>query len=279
MAARGEKKRTKKAKILDFFIYLLAFIWMVPMIFMVAATLKEQNSVIYDVRDWFTPPFTLENYGEVFERAPIMQWMANSFIVAILTTAGVVVLSLLAAFGLTVKKSPIGGVVYFLLLAGIMIPAEAMLVPLFTLCMDLGLLNNLPSLILPFLAAPLSVILLMNAIESLPEELFEAARMDGCGSMRLLAVITVPLIQSTIATVAILTFLGSWNSFMWPFLSVTSEESMTVTVGLPYFKSSGMGDGFQLPMTASFLSVIPTIIFFFLFQKFIMEGIGNTGNK
>lgn len=279
MAVKKTKKRTKKAKMLDFLIYLLAFVWLVPLFFMVAATLKEHNSVIYDVRDWFTPPFTLENYAKVFEKAPIVKWMVNSFVVASLTTIGVVILSSLAAFGLTIRKSRLSGVVYGLMLAGMMIPAEAMLVPLFTLCLEMNLLNNLASLIIPFLAAPLSVILLMNALKSIPDELFEAAELDGCGSLRLLFVIAMPLIQSSLATVAILTFLGSWNSFMWPFLSITNETSMTITVGLPYFKSSGMGDGFQLPMTASLISVIPTIIFFFIFQKSIMEGIGNTGGK
>lgn len=273
------KKRPIKAKILDIFIYLLAFIWIVPLLFMLAATFKQQNSVIYDIRNWFSPPFTLENYFQVFEKAPIMKWMANSFLVAMLTTAGVAFISALAAFSLTIRKAKYSGLFYFLLLAGIMIPAEAMLVPLFTLCIELNLLNNLPSLILPFLAAPFSVILLMNALNSLPGELFEAAEMDGCGSLRLLFTIALPLIKSSLATVSILTFLGSWNSFMWPFISITNEVHMTITVGLPYFKSSGMGDGFQLPMTASLLAVIPTIIFYFIFQKFIIEGISSTGNK
>lgn len=273
------RKRSKKAAIADIFIYILAFLWLVPLLFMVVATFKEHNSIIYDIRDWFSPPFTLENYQYVFEKAPIIKWMVNSFLVAALTTIGVILVSAPAAFGLTIRKSRLSALIAFLLLAGMMIPAEAMLVPLFTLCMELKLLNNLPSLILPFLAAPLSVMLIMSAFESLPKELFEAAQLDGCGNLRMLAQIAVPLVKPTLATVAILTFLGNWNSFMWPFISITDETFMTITVGLPYFKSSGMGDGFQLPMTASLVSVIPVIIFFFIFQKFIMEGIGNTGNK
>lgn len=273
------KKRTKKARLLDIPIYLLALLWLTPLLFMAAATLKAQNGIIYDVTDWFSAPFTTENYFYVFQKAPIMKWMLNSFLVAIITTLGVILISTPAAFGLSIKKSRLSALVYFLLLAGMMIPAEAMLVPLFTLCLEMKLLNNLPSLILPFLASPLSVILIMNAFNSLPRELFEAAKIDGCGSLRLLVRIAVPLIKSTLATIAILTFLGSWNSFMWPFISITNETYMTITVGLPYFKSSGMGDGFQLPMTASLVSVIPTIIFFFIFQKFIIEGISSTGNK
>lgn len=273
------RKRSIKAVIADGFIYILAFLWLVPLLFMVVATFKEHNSIIYDIRDWFSPPFTLENYQYVFEKAPIVKWMANSFLVAALTTTGVILVSAPAAFGLTIRKSRLSALIAFLLLAGMMIPAEAMLVPLFTLCMELKLLNNLPSLILPFLAAPLSVMLIMSAFESLPKELFEAAQLDGCGNLRMLAQIAVPLVKPTLATVAILTFLGNWNSFMWPFISITNEAFMTITVGLPYFKSSGMGDGFQLPMTASLVSVIPVILFFFIFQKFIMEGIGNTGNK
>ena len=271
--------RRFKSYTLNGLIYILALIWLVPLMFMIVSTFQEHNSVIVDVRSWFMPPFTTENYVHVFQRAPIMRWMWNSFIVAAFTTLGVCFISAFAAFGLTIRKSPLSAGLSLLILAGIMVPVEAMLVPLFTLCLELGLLNNIPSLILPFLAAPFSIIILQRAFQSLPEELFEAAEMDGCNSVRLFFLIALPLIRASLATVAILTFLGSWNSFLWPFLSINSEAHMTITIGLPYFRGSGMGDGFQLPMTASFIAVIPTIVFFFLFQKFIMKGISTTGGK
>ena len=159
-----------------------------------------------------------------------------------------------------------------------MVPLEAELIPLYQTMVDFGLVNQYASLILPSLAGPFGVFVLKQFFDGIPRELAEAARIDGAGVVRIYLNIFLPLGQSALVAVLIFTFIGSWNSYIWPFMAITSEKMMTVPIGLPMFQSF-LGSDKTVPMAANFFASIPAIVIFLLCQKHIIKGVAMSGLK
>jgi multiple sugar transport system permease protein len=226
----------------------------------------------------FSPPFTFSNYILLPKKAPVWAWTYNSAIVAVVVTAGTLFMSSLAAFALS-KIDFIGSKIMLIVIAsGLMIPIEAIVVPLYLTVVDLGWLNTHISLIVPSLAAPLGVIIMKQFYDSIPRELMESARIDGSSNFRTWLSICVPLSRSALAAVGIISFTNSWNNFLWPFLSITRSRMMTLPVGLPVFQGLNVEE-FTLPMAACAFSSIPVLIVYLLFQKQIIRGIAMSGIK
>ncbi len=163
-------------------------------------------------------------------------------------------------------------------MAGMMVPREATLIPLYDLFYKLGMLSTRFSLIAPSVAAPFAVIILKNFFDGLPGSLFEAAKIDVCGWLRMCMQIATPLAKSAISALTILIFMQSWNDFLWPFISITAQELVTVPVGLPVFRSQYL-TGMGLTMAASALLTAPIIVIFIIFQKNIVKGVATAGIK
>ena len=144
--------------------------------------------------------------------------------------------------------------------------------------MEIGLTNTYLSIILPTLAGPFGVFILKQFYDGIPRELADAAKIDGAGYFRIFLSIFIPLSKSSVFALGIFLFIGSWNNFLWPFLTLTSSKKMTVPIGLPMFNSL-MGSDMVMPMAAAFLASIPMMIVFLLFQKYIIKGIAMTGIK
>jgi multiple sugar transport system permease protein len=265
-------------KITNVFVIILATAWVLPLLWVLLVSFKPEGSGVMDASTWFQPPFNLNNYIYVFTSAPIILWLWNSFIVALITTLFVLILCSLAAFPFSQNRFPGDRILFWLIIAGLMVPGEAVLVPLYILFRDLNLLNSYGSLILPSIAVPFGMILLKQFYDGLPKELFEAAKIDGCGLYRMLFLITIPLSRSAMAALGIFTFLGSWNNFIWPFIAISSPEYMTIPIGIPYF-NSGYSQDYTLPMAANVIASVPVLIAFFVFQKQIIKGISFTGIK
>jgi multiple sugar transport system permease protein len=260
--------------------FALAIVWWVPVIWMIVISFKPARSNIVSIANWFTPPFTLDNYKYVLvsSQANIGMWFLNSLIVAFLTTAGALILCTLAAFAFS-RIQFFGKTFWFwIIMASLMIPGEATLIPLYILIRDLKLLNTYASLVLPCLSSAFALIVMKQFIDALPNELFEAAKIDGAQWSRILWSIVVPLCKPALASLGILMFLGSWNNFLWPFISITDPNLMTLPVGLPFFRSQFNAD-MAYPMAANSLASIPALIAFFILQKWIIKGITFTGMK
>lgn len=247
---------------------------------MLLIALKPENTTGLILMDWLKPPFTLDNFSKVIhsKNANVGLWIFNSFIVSTLSTIGVLLLSTLAGFAFSRMRFFGRNILFYLIMAGLMVPREATLIPLYTLFRDMGLLNTHFSLIAPTLAAPIGIIIMKQFFDGLPEELFEAAKLDGCGWYRTLFTIAVPLCKPALASLGIFIFLQAWNDFLWPFISVTDPNIMTIPIGLPVFKSQYM-TAQSLPMAASALTAIPILVVFMIFQKHIVKGISFTGGK
>ncbi|WP_317906887.1 carbohydrate ABC transporter permease, partial [Bacillus subtilis] len=183
-----------------------------------------------------------------------------------LTTILTLLLTSMAAFAFSKMRFRYRKALYLFFLAGLMVPGEAMIIPLYEIIGSMGLLDTYAGLILPGIAAPLGVIILKSFFDGVPNELIESAKLDGCNDFRLYWNVVLPLGESAVAAVGILTFIGSWNNFLWPFLAIISESLYTLPVGIPMFNSN-YSETYILPMTVNAIASIPVIIAFLLFEK------------
>lgn len=262
-------------------IYLMAFgaafVWLMPTVWMALASLKPKGSVITILGSLLKGPFTLDNYRVVSESA-IWLWMKNSLVVGVISTLGALALDSLAAYALSYLRYPGRRWVFWFIMIAMMVPIETQVIPMYQVMLEFGLMNSYLALILPAVAAPFGVFILKQFYDGIPREIAEAARIDGAGHLRIFTSIFLPLSRSAMVAVGLFSFIGSWNNFLWPFMVITKESRMTVPVGLPMF-SSTMGSDMIMPLAASFLASIPTILVFVLFQKHIIKGISMTGLK
>jgi len=258
--------------------FTIAAFWLFPIVWMIFSSLNPFGTPVAFLDRVFSFPFTLENYFLLPQRAPIWRWTYNSAIVAVAVTSGVLVMASLAGYALSKLSFKGSGIVFVVIASGFMVPIEAIVVPLFITMVDLNWINTHISLIFPSLAAPLGVIILKKFYDSIPNELIEAAKMDGSSYFHTWYSICVPLSRSALAAVGIITFTNSWNNFLWPFLAITSNRMFTLPVGLPVFQDLHVEE-FTMPMTASVFASIPVLIVFVFFQKQIVRGIAMSGIK
>lgn len=258
--------------------YILAALWIVPLAWMTLVALKPYTTAVNDILPLLKPPFTLDNFRQILAGSSILTWMFNSILVSALITVLTLALTSMAAFALSVLPFRGSGWVYWLIIAGMMIPIEAMVVPLYMTMDDLNLIDTHTALILPGIAAPLGVIILKQFYDAIPKDLINAAVMDGAGPWHVFWHVFVPLSKSSMAALAIFTFLNSWNSFLWPYLCINTEEVMTIPIGVPLFQGS-FSTEMTRPMAANVIASIPVLLAFILFQRHIVKGVAMTGIK
>lgn len=252
---------------------ILPFVWMILGSFKTTAEIRQ-----YPLNFWPLEP-TLDNYTELFVRLDFATFFANSLIVAIFVTAGNIVFSSMVGYALAKLDFAGKKVLFMLVLGTLMVPGVVTFVPLFVLTANLGLVNSYPGLILPFLIAPLGVFLMRQFMLSLPDELIEAARIDGASEWRIFLRVIMPLCGPAVATLTILTFLASWNNFLWPLVVATSEDRYTLPVALALYSVGQNAAEYGLMMAGAVVVVVPILLIFVLLQKYFVQGIALTGIK
>jgi ABC-type glycerol-3-phosphate transport system permease component len=212
-------------------------------------------------------------FGTVFERQPVMlRWIANSFIVSSVVTVGVLVTSSLLAYALAYLEFPGKGLMLFFALGTLMVPFEATLIPNYLFVSQLGWRDTYQGLIVPFLASGFGVFLLRQYFLTLPRELYDAAMVDGCTRLHYLWAILVPLSRPALATLAVYTFLSTWNQFYWPLLITNSTEWRTTQVGITVFRDFEFAV-FNIQMAATLIVMLPTLILLVLGQRQLVRGL------
>ncbi|MBD1382038.1 carbohydrate ABC transporter permease [Metabacillus arenae] len=215
----------------------------------------------------------LENFKEVFEKYPISRWFINSFIIAIIAVIGNLVFCPLIAYALARLEFKGKKLLFFVVIATLIIPVQVLVVPLYLMLAPLGLQNNFIAVILPDLVSPFGVFLLRQAFLALPYELEEAAFMDGCGRIRSLFKIIIPNALPTLCTIAVLKFMWVWGDFMWPSLILTKEHMKTLPIGIASFQTTSSLVPWGLVISASVIAVVPIILLFFMLQKYFVRGL------
>jgi multiple sugar transport system permease protein len=274
----GSRKLSIGKVLLYAFGFALAFVIAFPVVWMIVTSFKPQGSLMSDLSQRFSPPFSIDNYVYIFANAPVLKWTMNSLIISCIVPICSLTLGSLAAFSLSRIDFSYRKIAFWFILSGMMIPGEATIISLYIVANNLNILDTYFALILPSLASPLGVLIMKQFFDGIPNELVDAARIDGCSMFRIWWNLFLPLSKPVIASLMIFAFLGSWNDFLWPFLSITSEDIMTLPVGIPFFNSSYSQDE-TLPMTINAYASIPIIVVFVIFQKYIVKGITLSGIK
>ncbi|WP_025729278.1 carbohydrate ABC transporter permease [Atopobacter phocae] len=255
-----------------------ALTMLLPFFWMVSTSIKSAGEALQMPPIWIPEIIRISNYQEALEAAPFGRYFLNSLFVTSLTTSGEIVTSILAAFAFSRLKFYGKNVLFTLILATMMVPGELLLISNYVTLSRFGWINTYLALIVPWLASVFSVFTLKQAFEGIPNEIYYAAKVDGCSDFRYLWTVMVPLAKSSIVAVTILKVIGSWNSFMWP-LVVTNDQSLrTLPVGLQAFTTEA-GTQFELLMAASTIVIFPMIIVYIFLQKYIIQGIAKSGLK
>ena len=222
--------------------------------------------------------FTLHNYELILGRADrLLRWLLNSTIYAGVSVVVVLVLSTMAGYAFAKKRFAGREVLFWTTLAMLMVPFQVTLVPLFILVSNLGWVNSYWGLIIPGLATTQGIFLMRQFISQLPDELFEAARLDGASEWRMFTTLVVPLVRPALATLGVFVFLWNWNDFLWP-LVIAQEDSMrTLTVGLATLQAEQSPIG--VVMASSAVAFLPSLIVFLLLQRFYVQGVATSGLK
>ena len=256
----------------------IAVVMLIPMVWMLVTSLETLNETRH-----YPPvllPHTLVpgNYTQVLQQAPFARWFVNTMIVTVATVAGNLLFCSLAGYAFARIKFFGREVVFVLLLATLMIPFQVVMIPTFIIVKDLGLINTLNALIVPNLANAFGVFLLRQFFRTLPVELEEAARIDGASRLSVLFKIVLPLSGPVLATLAVITFLWTWNDFLWPLITIYTPNNMTLQLGLTTFEGTHQTST-NLLMAANVMSMLPVLLLFFLAQKYFIRGIATSGLK
>jgi multiple sugar transport system permease protein len=249
-----------------------------PFVWMLLTALKTQEEALRVPITFLPADPQWGNFKEAWEAAPFERYFINTFFIAGSVVLGVMVTSLLAAYAFARIDFVGRSLVFALLLSTMMIPFEATLIPNFIIIRDLGWYNTYTALIVPWIASVFSVFLMRQAILSIPDELFEAATLDGCGHLRTLRHVVLPLVRGPLAAIGVFSFLWSWNSLLWPLIVTGSESVRPVQLGLSVFVNADAQQP-QLLMAASAFTIAPLLVIYFIAQRQFLEGIASSGLK
>ena len=256
----------------------LAVVWLVPFAWAVATSFKPDADTTIAPVSWLGSSESLDAYRAALDQGNILKWYFNSLVTSTVITAGTIVTASMAAFAFSRMRFRGRDLMLWLVLAGLIVPFQALIVPLFTQMEAFGLADTYWGIILPQLASPIAVLVFKRAFDALPRELEESALVDGASMWRIYWVIWMPLSRATIAAVGIFTFVISWNNFIWPFVVTSAGSLFTIPVGLATVQTS-YGALYAQQMAIAVLGALPLLIAFLLFQRQIVQGIANTGLK
>ena len=260
---------------------IFALIWMLPVVWTLVTSFRPEAALQRNLASLIPYPFTTENWTFILKSSQLWKWLGNSVVVSTTHTLAQLAVCTLAAYAFARLDFYLKRPLYVLVLIGLMVPFEATFLPVYLLFSNLKLHNTLIALILPGIASSFAVFLLTQFFRGIPLELEEAAMMDGAGRFRIFLVVIIPLSTPVITALAIFTFLGNWNSYLWPIISATSSEVYTIVIGLRKLNQAwGDVNFYGRDMAAAVFTALPIIIFFFVFQRRIISGIAiNSGIK
>jgi multiple sugar transport system permease protein len=261
-----------------------AFIWLVPTLWMVSLSFQPNEVLARTTAStWLglVPiPFTTENYTALFAFGQTPLWFLNSVIVAGGMTLAVLVVSTTAGYAFARLDFPAKQTLLVLALLGLMVPEQAVFIPLYTMFADFGWHNSYHALILPRVAVPIGVFLMMQFFRGIPKDIEEAAIVDGVGRLKIFWYIMLPLARPAMMTLAILTFLYAWNDYLWPLVSAQRQEYFTITLGLASLQSNfAQSEGLGRVMASGVIASLPVVILFLIFQRYVVQAMTTGGSK
>jgi multiple sugar transport system permease protein len=255
---------------------LFALIWTVPFAWALITSLRPNDEITANPVNFWSSDWTFDAYTNAWDANPLGWWYVNSFIISTLSVLFTVVVCSMIGFALAHLQFRGKRVILAVVLAGIMLPMESLVLPQFMQFRALHLLGTYWALILPAVAAPVAVFVFHAFLKQIPASLIEAARLDGASWWRIYSGICMPLCRPAISAVAILTFITTWNAFLWPLLVLTQTKSQTIPVGLSSL-IGGSAIQYAETMASSVLGILPLFAVFLVLQRHIVQGVAQTG--
>jgi len=252
---------------------------LMPFLWMLLGSFKTQGELLRDPNGWLPKTPTLVNFTTWLDDLHFGRYFFNSALVAVFTVLGNLLFCSMMGYALAKLDFPGKRLLFSLVMTMLMVPGAVTFVPLFVMVARLGMIDTYPALILPFVASPFGVFLMRQFILDLPDELLEAARIDGAGQVRTFARIVLPLCGPPLATLAIMSFLGSWNSFLWPLVASQTEDKYTLPVALALYSQGQNATQYGLLLAGSVLVITPMVALFIALQRYFVQGIASAGIK
>lgn len=259
---------------------LIALVIIVPLLWMLSTSLKPKSEWFLPQIYWIPRTFTWDNYEKILNNStlPIARWFLNSVLVSSIATVLIVALDSVAAYAYARMEFPGRRILFGLLLATLFLPGMMFLVPNFLTISSLGLLNSYAGVIMPGLAGVFGVFFMRQFFESLPRELEEAAYIDGATRIQTFLYVALPLAKPALATLGIITFLASWNDFLWPLLVLKDRQLLTLPPGLRTLQGAYTSEYGQM-MAGAVITSVPVLMLYALLQRYIVESVQTTGLK
>ena len=282
----AEIKREKiKKRVIDIAIYALLVIWalcvLFPFYYMILTSFKSYGAYNSEfIPKFYTLSPTIENYIKAFNSVPLLDYLINTLIFTVLTTALMLIITIPAAYAFARMNFPGKDIVFLAFLALMMLPQELVIITNFVTVTELDLRNTFAGLILPSVASVFYIYLLKENFSQIPEELYLAAKVDGTPDLKYMLKVMVPISKPTIVTITILKVIECWNAYVWPRLAVDNRAYYLVSVGIQQIRESGFGrENIPAMMAAVVVVSAPLIILFVIFRKKIMAGVARGGTK
>ena len=253
---------------------MFAILCMFPFYWALKCSFETETDMFAAIPNWFPKNITIFNYTEVFRKSNILKWGTNSFIVATFSTILVCLFACFAGYALAKIRFKGSSLIFGAIVATMMVPKYSILVPLFQILRELKWFNTYQGMIIPEVAnqLPFGIFLIRQFCMSIPSEIFESARIDGCGEIKLFSKIALPMIKPAIASLAIFTFVKAWNDYMWQLIVVSKEEMMTLPVGLATLQTDVIKIYGEI-LAGAMISAVPLVLIFIVFQKHFVKGI------
>lgn len=280
-AATGSPRPRRRAggALVTVVLALSGFLVALPFLWMVTTSFKTPDAVARPGINLWPDPWTVRGYVAAFHTAPWLVYLKNTVFITVFSVVGTVLASSMAAFAFARLRAPGSGALFVLVLATLMLPAQVTMIPGFIIFRSLGWYDTLLPLIVPaFFGSAVYIFLIRQFFLTLPNDLEDAARIDGCGTWTIYWRILLPLATPALVTVALFAFVGAWNDFMGPLIYLNSLEKRTLALGLVSFQNAWGVDIVQV-MAASTVITLPVLVVFFLFQRYFIEGVVTTGLK
>lgn len=256
----------------------LAVIALIPFLWMISTSLKSRGALMSIPIEWIPAEPTLDGYAKVFSRFPFLRTIGNSLLISVAYTLITLISASMAAFAFAKLRFRGSGAILSVYIATMMIPTQVTMIPLFVVMNRLGLIDSYASVILPSMFKPFAVFLLVQQMKTIPNDYLDAARIDGAGLFQTYRKVALPLCIPTLATLAVTTFMESWNDYLWPLLMLTDRNKMTLPIALSTLNGQYSTE-YNVLMAGSLISMIPIIIIYIAAQKQFKAGLMAGGIK
>lgn len=256
-----------------------AIILLFPFYWMISGSFKTYNEITANPIVWWPAHMNLDNYKEVFRMAPFGRFFANTVFVSLMNSVMTLVTTILAAYAFAMMDFKGKNLIFTIMLATLMVPGQLLFLTNYkTVTVDMGLAGSLWALIVPYTASAFYIYLLRQFFMAIPKELYQAAKVDGCGDWKYLWSIMVPNAKNALTTIFIFNWIASWNAYLWPLMVTNNEKNRVLSIALKYFTGEA-GTDYQLIMAAGTIVIIPLLLLFLVARQYIIEGVAGGGVK